>query len=82
MAFQERIESDNEFILSTKIVHTDGSYMIIIVFYAPPDQKQRAIVYLTEELRYLSLRYKQLPLLIMGDFNYLPNDKIIINLCQ
>ena len=82
MAFQERIESDNEFILSTKIVHTDGSHMIIIVFYAQPDQKQRAIVYLTEELRYLSLRYKQLPLLIMGDFNYLPNDKIIINLCQ
>ena len=82
MAFQERIESDNEFILSTKIVHTDGSHMIIIVFYAQPDQKQRAIVYLTEELRYLSLRYKQLPLLIIGDFNYLPNDKIIINLCQ
>ena len=72
-AYQEKTEADNEFTLCVKIIMSDGSHMYLVVFYAPPNQEQRAYRWLQEDLRLLNYLYRELPIIIMGDFNHSPN---------
>jgi len=65
-------QSNSEFVLSVKLLpkqgHKEGT-LFIVAFYAPPNKKQEAIADLKSELQYLSLRYKNADIIILGDHN-------------
>ena len=76
-AFEEISPNYSEFTLNVKVILENGTHLIVIVFYPPPDRKTEAYVRLQEEIRLLNLRYEKYSLIIMADFNSEPQNKDI-----